>query len=134
MPLQVGVGAHLIALQAPIPVAIELPEQLAQPLLVVLQFIGRPARQGRTAHQGQQQNTSQGSRSTLVPWGGGCRGGRGNAHGCRLCSSVQPVVARSGASCDQIFPACEAMAPGQSIWVVDDDPELRRMVGTYLID
>jgi len=26
------------------------------------------------------------------------------------------------------------MAPGQSIWVVDDDPELRRMVGTYLID
>ena len=26
------------------------------------------------------------------------------------------------------------MAPGQSIWVVDDDPELRSMVGTYLID
>ena len=26
------------------------------------------------------------------------------------------------------------MAQGQSIWVVDDDPELRRMVGTYLID
>jgi len=26
------------------------------------------------------------------------------------------------------------MAAGQRIWVVDDDPELRRMVGTYLID
>jgi two-component system phosphate regulon response regulator OmpR len=26
------------------------------------------------------------------------------------------------------------MSPGQSIWVVDDDPELRSMVGTYLID
>jgi len=26
------------------------------------------------------------------------------------------------------------MFPGQSIWVVDDDPELRSMVGTYLID
>ena len=26
------------------------------------------------------------------------------------------------------------MAPGQSIWVVDDDPEVRRMVGTYLTD
>jgi two-component system, OmpR family, phosphate regulon response regulator OmpR len=26
------------------------------------------------------------------------------------------------------------MAPGQSIWVVDDDPELRKMVGTYLMD
>jgi two-component system phosphate regulon response regulator OmpR len=26
------------------------------------------------------------------------------------------------------------MASGQHIWVVDDDPELRRLVGTYLID
>ena len=26
------------------------------------------------------------------------------------------------------------MASGQRIWVVDDDPELRQMVGTYLID
>jgi two-component system phosphate regulon response regulator OmpR len=44
------------------------------------------------------------------------------------------------ASCDQIFPRSLAMAAGpgqdraQTIWVVDDDPELRRMVGTYLMD
>ena len=27
-----------------------------------------------------------------------------------------------------------AMAKDTMIWVVDDDPELRKMVGTYLID
>jgi len=48
----------------------------------------------------------------------------------------------SRASYDQMFPRSLAMAAGpgtgqdraQSIWVVDDDAELRRMVGTYLID
>jgi two-component system phosphate regulon response regulator OmpR len=32
-----------------------------------------------------------------------------------------------------MFPA-EPMASGQRIWVIDDDPELRNMVGTYLTD
>ena len=45
-----------------------------------------------------------------------------------------PLLPDCGQAVTRSFRHGTPMAPGQSIWVVDDDPELRSMVGTYLID